>query len=75
MRETSDFATKIKEIYVKLSGNSQRYITECCESEFDGKTDGFGADCCKRRAGVAVAVCIVLVYLFIDLLIHTRMQP
>jgi hypothetical protein len=29
--------------YVKLSGNSQRYVTKCCESESDGIIDGFGA--------------------------------
>jgi hypothetical protein len=50
-----DFATKINEIKVELSGNSQRYVNECCESESDGKIDGFGAGCCKRRGGVAVA--------------------
>jgi hypothetical protein len=33
--------TKINEIYVELSGNSQRYVNECCESESDGKIDGF----------------------------------
>jgi hypothetical protein len=41
MHENSDFATKINEINVELSGNSQRYINECCESESDGKIDGF----------------------------------
>jgi hypothetical protein len=51
MRENSDFATDINEIYVELSGNSQRYVNECCESESDGKIDGFGAGCCKRRGG------------------------
>jgi hypothetical protein len=56
MRENSDFATKINEINVELSGNSQRYINECCESESDGKIDAFGAGCCKRRGGVAVAM-------------------
>jgi hypothetical protein len=58
MRENSDFATKINEINVELSGNSQRYVNEYCESESDGKIDGFGAGCCKRRGGVAVAVCL-----------------
>jgi hypothetical protein len=56
MRENSDFATKINEINVELSENFQRYVNECCESEFDGKSDGFGAGCCKRRGGVAVAM-------------------
>jgi hypothetical protein len=56
MRENSDFAKKINEIYVKLSGNLQRYVTECCESDSDGKIDGFGAGFCKRRGGVTVAV-------------------
>jgi hypothetical protein len=51
MRENSDFATKINEIYVRLSGNPQRYVTGCCESESDGIIKGFGADCCKRRGG------------------------
>jgi hypothetical protein len=44
-RENSDFATKITEINVELSGNSQRYVNECCESESDGKIEGFGARC------------------------------
>jgi hypothetical protein len=39
------------EINVELSGNSERYVNECCESESDGKIDGFGAGCCKRRGG------------------------
>jgi hypothetical protein len=39
--ENSDFVTEINEIYVKLSGNSQRYITESCESESDRKIDVF----------------------------------
>jgi hypothetical protein len=61
MRENSDFATKINEINVELSENFQRYINECCESEFDGKSDGFGAGCCKRRGGGrrCHVVCIV----------------
>jgi hypothetical protein len=46
----------INEIYVELSGNSQRYVNECCESESDGKIDGFVAGCCKCRGGVAVLV-------------------
>jgi hypothetical protein len=45
MRENSDFVMKINEINVELSGNSQRYVNECCESESDGKFDGFGARC------------------------------
>jgi hypothetical protein len=61
MRENCDFATKIYEINGELSENSQRYINECCESESDGKIDGFGAGCCKRSGGVAVAMwCILL---------------
>jgi hypothetical protein len=56
MRENSGFATNIHEIYVELFGNSQRYVNECCESESDGKIDGFAAGCSKRRGGVAVAV-------------------
>jgi hypothetical protein len=56
MRENSDVAAKINEINVELSGNSQRYVHECCESKSDGKIDSFGAGCCKRRVGVAVAV-------------------
>jgi hypothetical protein len=56
MHENSDFATKINEINVELSENSQRYVNECCESESDGKIDGFDAGCCKCRGGVAVAV-------------------
>jgi hypothetical protein len=43
MHENSDFKTEINEINVELSGNSQRYVNECCESESDGKIDGFGA--------------------------------
>jgi hypothetical protein len=56
MPENSDFATNINEIYVELSGNSQRYVNERYDPESDGKIDGFGAGCCKRRGGVAVAV-------------------
>jgi hypothetical protein len=56
MHENSDFTTIINKIYVKLSGNSQRYITECCESESDGKIDGFAAGCCKCRGGVTIAM-------------------
>jgi predicted PP-loop superfamily ATPase len=52
--------TKINEINIELSGNSQRYVNECCESEFDGKIDGFGAGCCKCRGGVAVAVWLIV---------------
>jgi hypothetical protein len=55
-RENSDFVMDINEINVELSDNFQRYINECCESESDGKIDGFSAGCCKRRGGVAVAV-------------------
>jgi hypothetical protein len=51
MHENSDFITKINEIYIKLSGNSQRYVTECCESESDRIMKGFTADCCKCRGG------------------------
>jgi hypothetical protein len=51
MRKNSDFVTKTNEIYVELSGNSQRYVNECWESESDGKIDDFGAGCCKRRGG------------------------
>jgi hypothetical protein len=51
MGENSDFTMKINEINVELSGNSQRYVNECCESESDGKIDGFGAGCCKCRGG------------------------
>jgi hypothetical protein len=51
----------INEINVELSENFQRYVNECCESESDGKIDGFAAGYCKRRGGgVAVAVwCVV----------------
>jgi hypothetical protein len=56
MHENSDFAMKINEINVELSGNSQRYVNECCESESDGIIDVFGAGCCKRRGGVAIAM-------------------
>jgi hypothetical protein len=56
MHENSDFATNINEINVELSGNSQRYINECCESESHGRIDGFGACCCKHRGGVTVAL-------------------
>jgi hypothetical protein len=48
--------TKINEIYVELSENSQRYVNECCESESDGESNGFGVGCCKCRGGVAVAM-------------------
>jgi hypothetical protein len=51
MHENFDFVMKINEINIELSGNSQRYINECCESESDGKIDGFGATYCKRRGG------------------------
>jgi hypothetical protein len=51
MHENSDFVTKINEMNVELSGNSQRYINECWEYESNGKIDGFGAGCCKRRGG------------------------
>jgi hypothetical protein len=60
MCENSDFTTEINEINVELSGNSQRYVNECCESESNGNIDGFSAGYCKRRGGVAVAMwCIV----------------
>jgi hypothetical protein len=45
MRENSDFVMKINEINLELSGNSQRYVNERCESEADGKIDGFGTRC------------------------------
>jgi hypothetical protein len=48
-RENSDFMMGINEINVDLSENFQRYIAECCESEYDGKIYGFGVGCCKRR--------------------------
>jgi hypothetical protein len=47
--ENSDFARDINEIVIELSENFQRYINECCESESDGKIDGFDAGCCKCR--------------------------
>jgi hypothetical protein len=53
-RENYVFATKINDINLELSENFQRYVNECCESESDGKIDGFLAGCCKRRAGVAI---------------------
>jgi hypothetical protein len=62
MRENSDFVTDINEIYIELSGNSQRYVNECCESESDGNIDGFGAGCCKRRGG-GRRCCVVYVRL------------
>jgi hypothetical protein len=43
--------TKINEINVELSGNSQRYVNEYCKSESDRKFDGFSAGCCKCRGG------------------------
>jgi hypothetical protein len=46
----------INEINVELSENFERYLNECCESESDGKNDGVGAGCCKRRGGVPVAM-------------------
>jgi hypothetical protein len=60
MHQNSDFTTKINEINVGLSGSSQRYVNECCESESDGKIDGFTTGYCKRRGGVTVAVCGIL---------------
>jgi hypothetical protein len=57
MHENSDFATQINEINIELSGNSQRYVNECCESESDGEIDGFGAGCCKRRGGGSPLLC------------------
>jgi hypothetical protein len=62
MRENSDFATDINEINVELCENFQRYVNECCETETDGKIDGFGAGCCKRRGGVAIAVWCLELY-------------
>jgi hypothetical protein len=38
MHENSDFAMKINEINIELSGNSQTYVNECCDSESDGKS-------------------------------------
>jgi hypothetical protein len=55
-RENSDFTTDINELNVELSQNLQRYVNECCESESDGKIDGFAAGCCKRRGRVAIAM-------------------
>jgi hypothetical protein len=45
MRENSDFAMDINEINLELSETFQRYITECCESESDGISDGVAACC------------------------------
>jgi hypothetical protein len=56
MRENSDSAMKITEINVELSGNSQRYVIECCKSESDGIIDGFGARFCKHRGGVTIVL-------------------
>jgi hypothetical protein len=56
MHKNSNFTTKRNEIYVQHSGNFQNYVTECCESESDGKSDCFATGCCKRRGKVAVAV-------------------
>jgi hypothetical protein len=53
--------TNINEINVELSENLQRYVNECCESESDGKIDGFAPGYCQRRGGVTVAVSISLV--------------
>jgi hypothetical protein len=60
--ENSDFVTDINEINVELSENFQRYIIEYCESEFDGKIDGFHAGCCKCRGGS-----LLLCGVFVDL--------
>jgi hypothetical protein len=51
MHENSDFMTKINEINVELSGNSQRYVNEYCKSESNRKIDSFSTGCCKRRGG------------------------
>jgi hypothetical protein len=48
--------TKINEINVELSGNSQRYVNKCCESESDGKIDGFSTHCWECRGGFAIAM-------------------
>jgi hypothetical protein len=57
MYENSDFAMKINEIYIELSGNSQRSVNKYCESESDGKIDGFAAGYCKcRGGGVAITM-------------------
>jgi hypothetical protein len=50
--ENSDFAMDINEINIELSDNVQRYINQCCKAESDGKLNGFGAGCCKRRGGL-----------------------
>jgi hypothetical protein len=47
---------KVNKINVELSGNSQRYINEHCESESNRKIDSFGTGYCKCRGGVAVAM-------------------
>jgi hypothetical protein len=44
-RENCDFAMDIKEINVEDSESFQRYVNECCESESDGKIDGFVPGC------------------------------
>jgi hypothetical protein len=56
MYENSNIMTKINEIYLGLCGNSPRYVNEYCESESDGKVDGFIAGCGKCRGGVAIAI-------------------
>jgi hypothetical protein len=47
MHENSDVTMKINEINVELSGNSQRYVNECCKSESNRKIDGVSAGYCK----------------------------
>jgi hypothetical protein len=56
MYENPDFTTEINEIKVELSGHSQRYVNEYCESESDGKIDGFSARFCKCSGGVTIAM-------------------
>jgi hypothetical protein len=45
MHKNSDFTIEIHEIYIELSENLQRYENEYCESESDGKIDGFSTGC------------------------------
>jgi hypothetical protein len=66
MRENSDFAMKINEINVELSGNSQRYVNKYCKSESDGKIDSFGAGCCKCRGGVTIAMVVLMLVGIVD---------
>jgi hypothetical protein len=50
--ENSDFTMDINEINIELSETFQQYVNECCESESDGKVDGFSAGYCKCRGGL-----------------------